>query len=123
MLRLCTKFDYIIIGGSEKLFKYFINKYKPESIISYCDRSKFKGDVYQSLGFTLINKGIPTKHWYNLKTKKHLLDSSLRARGFDILLGKEYGCFGKGTSNNELMLKHGFVEIYDCGQASYKYIR
>lgn len=123
LLRLCTKFDYIIIGGSEKLFKYFINKYKPESIISYCDRSKFKGDVYQSLGFTLINKGIPTKHWYNLKTKKHLLDSSLRARGFDILLGKEYGCFGKGTSNNELMLKHGFVEIYDCGQASYKYIR
>jgi hypothetical protein len=24
--------------------------------------------------------------------------------------------FGKGTSNEELMKEHGYVEIYDCGQ-------
>lgn len=123
LLRLCTKAGYKVIGGSEKLFKYFLVSYQPNSIISYCDRSKFNGDVYSRLGFTLINKGVPTKHWYNLKTKKHILDSSLRAKGFDILLGKEYGCFGKGVSNEELMLKHNFVEIYDCGQASYSYIK
>lgn len=123
LLRLCTKAGYKVIGGAEKLFKHFLVSYKPNSIISYCDRSKFNGDVYSRLGFTLINKGVPTKHWYNLKTKKHILDSSLRAKGFDILLGKEYGCFGKGVSNEELMLEHNFVEIYDCGQSSYSYFK
>lgn len=40
-------------------------------------------------------------------------------RGFDQLLGKTFGVFGRGTSNEELMLSHGFVEIYDAGQATY----
>lgn len=123
LLRLCTQAKYRVVGGSEKLFKYFLDNYNPESIISYCDNSKFNGNIYNKLGFELINKGIPSKHWYNIKTKKHILDSSLRAKGFDILLGKEYGCFGKGVSNDKLMLEHGFIEVYDCGQSSYKYRR
>lgn len=114
LLRLCTKFKYNIIGGSEKLFKYFINTFKPTSIISYCDNSKFKGDVYNILGFKLKNYGSPTKHWYNIKTKQHITDNLLRQRGFDQLFGTDYG---KGTSNEELMLLSGFVEIYDAGQS------
>jgi hypothetical protein len=43
----------------------------------------------------------------------------LRQRGFDQLLGKEYGCYGKGTDNEQLMLQHGFLPVVDCGQASY----
>ena len=58
-----------------------------------------------------------------MKTNEHILDSVLRANGFDRLLGKEYGFFGKGTSNRELMLEHGFVEVYDCGQSTYVWKR
>ena len=72
------------------------------------------------LGFKFKNI-TPSSHWYNLKTKKHILDSLLRARGFDQLLGKEYGEYGKDTDNHELMIKHGFAEIVDAGQASYIY--
>lgn len=122
LLRLCTKFNYKIVGGAQKLFKYFLDKYNPKSIISYCDKSKFNGNIYGELGFSLISEGKPAKHWFNTRSKKHILDSSLLMKGFDILLGKEYGCFGKGTCNEELMRKFGFVEIFDCGQASYKYI-
>lgn len=75
--------------------------------------------MYTRLGFDLKSKGTPTKHWYNPKTKKHITDNLLRQRGFDQLLGKEYGTFGKGTSNEELMITHDFVEIYDCGQSTY----
>lgn len=114
LLRLCSKFDYKVIGGSEKLFKYFINNYNPQSIISYCDNSKFKGDVYERLGFNLKNYGKPTKHWYNPKTTIHITDNLLRQRGFDQLFKTNYG---KGTSNEELMLIHEFVEIYDAGQS------
>ena len=40
----------------------------------------------------------------------------MRQRGVDQLLGTDYG---KGTSNEALLLEHDFVEIFDCGQATY----
>lgn len=42
-------------------------------------------------------------------------------RGFDRLLRDLYGRYGKGTSNDELMRSHGFVEIYDAGQSVYEW--
>ena len=119
LLRLCSK--YKVVGGCEKLFKYFLDNYKPNSIISYCDNSKFKGEVYIRLGFKLKTFGKPTKHWYNLRTKKHITDNLLRQRGFDQLFGKEYGFYGKGSSNEDLMIDHKFIEIYDSGQSVYIY--
>ena len=116
LLRLCTHKDYSITGGTQKLFKYFLDKYSPKSIISYCDKSKFNGDVYSKLGFTIKGEAKPSKHWYNMKTEQHITDSLLRQRGFDQLFGTNYG---KGTSNEKLMIEHGFVEIYDCGQSTY----
>ena len=60
------------------------------------------------------------KHWYNMSTKMHITDNLLRQRGFDQLFNTSYG---KGTSNEQLMLDNGFVEIYDAGQAVYEYIK
>ncbi len=118
LIRYC--YSKHIVGGEEKLFHYFIKQYMPKSIISYCDLSKFTGKLYEKLGFTCKSKDIkPSKHWVHNKTKQHITDNLLRQRGFDQLLGDKYGCFGKGTSNEKLMLEHGFVEVYDCGQATY----
>ena len=101
LLRLCTKPEYSIIGGSERLFYYFIKNYNPLSIISYCDNSKFNGEVYSKLGFKLKDFGQPAKHWYN--GNRHITDNLLRQRGFDQLFNENYG---KGTSNEQLMLEH-----------------
>ena len=117
LLRLCTKAEYKVIGGAEKLFKYFIKTYNPESIISYCDNSKFKGDVYKRLGMKLLNFGNPRRHWYNSKTERHITDSLLLQRGYSQLHNdKEHV---KGESNQLLMLEAGYLEIYDCGQSTY----
>ena len=119
LLRLCYHEDFEIIGGSQKMFNYFINVYNPNNIISYCDNSKFNGGVYNKLGFILNSKKInPSKHWYNCKTKTHITDNLLRQRGFDQLFGENYG---KNTSNDELMLSYNFVEIYDAGQKVYEW--
>lgn len=115
LIRYCNS-AYTIIGGAEKLFKHFIKVYQPESIVSYCDLSKFSGQVYEKLGFKKVRTSEAAKHWYNLKTKQHITDNLLRQRGFDQLFKTSYG---KGTSNEALMLEAGFVEVYDCGQASY----
>lgn len=113
LLRLCSTCK--VVGGAEKLFSYFIEKYSPKSIISYCDLSKFTGKVYERLGF-FIKRNPPAKHWYNIKTKQHIRGSLLALQGADRLLGVSYG---RGTSNEEILISEGFVCIYDCGQAVY----
>lgn len=114
LLRYCSSKN--IVGGAERLFKAFEKQYSPKSVISYCDRSKFTGNVYKKLGFTLRSSRNPSKHWYNPKSGKHLTDNLVRQRGVDQLLGTNYG---KGTSNEDLLVRLGFVPIYDCGQDSY----
>lgn len=113
LLRLCSKPAVKVVGGASKLLKYFEENIKLTSIISYCDLSKFNGEVYEKLGFKLKEQTQPAKHWYNLKTKRHITDNLLRQRGFDQLHNTN---FGKGTSNEELMREHNYVEIMDCGQ-------
>ena len=120
LLRLCTNASYIVIGGSEKLFKYFLATTLPESVISYCDNAKFSGNVYKKLSFELEFYNKPSKHWYNIKTKRHITDNLLRWRGFSQLHGdNEYALGNKGDDNTKLMIDNGYVEIYDCGQSTY----
>lgn len=61
LLRLCTKKDYIVYGGASKLLKRFKID-NVGSIISYCNRDKFSGNVYHSLGFK--SKGITKGYYY-----------------------------------------------------------
>lgn len=114
LLRLCTKSEYKIIGGSERLFKHFVNTYDPQSIISYCDIAKFTGEVYLRLGFELHHHSGVAKIWS--KNKSKITDNLLRQRGYDQLFNSNYG---KGTDNETLMLEHGWLPIYDCGQNVY----
>lgn len=117
LIRFCS--SYAVIGGAEKLFKYFLRKYKPSSIISYCDFSKFSGNTYEKLGFSKLSLGI-SSHWYNPKTKRHITDNLLRRYGADKLLDTNYG---KGTDNKEILVENGFVEIRDSGQITYVYAK
>ena len=120
LVRYCSSKN--VIGGAKKLFSYFLSHYNPSSVVSYCDFSKFTGVVYEDMGFILESTNV-SKHWYNMKTSEHILDTLLLKRGFDQLLGKTYGVYGKGTDNLELMRKHGFVEVYDAGQGRYAYYK
>jgi hypothetical protein len=119
IIRYCASVN--VIGGAEKLFKHFIAKFNPASVISYCDLSKFTGKVYENLGFTLLRKPTPSKHWYNIRTKEHYTDAILRQQGFSRLINHKEAKDDNlvGASNKELMINAGFVEIYDCGQATY----
>ena len=114
LLRYCS--HYNVVGGANKLFKYFVDTYKPNSIVSYCDTSKFSGKVYDDLGFTLSKKNTPRKHWYSMKEKRHITDGLLLSQGYDRLFKENHG---KGTSNEELILDRGYLPVYDCGQSTY----
>lgn len=116
LLRLCSATGVSIVGGASKLFKHIVQKYNIHNVISYCDRSKFTGAVYHNIGMILDHTSIPNVHW-SMKTK-HISGSLLRQRGYDQLFGTNYG---KGTSNDALMLQDGWLPVYDCGQSVYTY--
>lgn len=114
LLRYANKYSYRIIGGAEKLFKHFIEEYCPNSIISYCDIDKFSGQVYEKLGFKFNRYTAPTFNWTDydrVLNWKVVLD-----KGPDKILGTNYG---KGTSNEEIMIKEGFVKVYNSGNKVY----
>ena len=117
LLRLCSNSIYAVVGGAEKLWTYFIRNFSPDSIISYCDLSKFTGSVYTRLGMKLDYISDPAEIWS--KGSEIITSNLLRQRGYDQLFGTSYG---KGTSNSELMLEHGWLPVYDCGQAVYVYM-
>lgn len=117
LLRLCTKAGYSVVGGAERLFNHFLTIYDPNSIVSYCDNSKFKGDVYKKLGMELKSYGKPSKHWFNPFTFRHITDNLLRQRGYSQLHNDKI--HKKGESNELLMLEAGYLEIYDCGQSTF----
>ena len=117
LLRLCTNSSYKVVGGASKLYKHFLKQYSPKSIISYCDLSKFNGSVYEKIGMKLDDITEPNKIWS--KEDKKITNNLLLSRGYDQLFNANYG---KGTSNEELMLKDGWLPVYDCGQARYTWI-
>lgn len=116
LLRLCTDPRYTVVGGASKLFKFATEGYGLNDIISYCDLSKFSGDVYQKIGMELIRTTPPQEVWSRGSDK--ITANLLRQRGYDQLFNTHYG---KGTSNEELMLANGWLPIYDCGQAVYEF--
>ena len=116
LLRLCSAAGVQVIGGANRLWAAFIREYHPDSVISYCDIAKFQGGVYEHLGMARSHQTDPAKIWS--QGSQRITDNLLRQRGFDQLFGTN---FGKGTSNEELMLSHNWLPIYDCGQLVYTY--
>lgn len=87
-------------------------------MISYCDRAKFSGSVYEKLRMGLSHATQPSKVWsYNTA---HITDNLLRQKGYDVLFGTSYG---KNISNEDLIIMHGWFCVYDCGQKVYTYQR
>ena len=114
LLRLCTKPEIQVIGGASKLFKHALKILKSNNIISYCDMAKFNGFVYDKLSMKLLRINSPQEVWS--KGRNRILGSTLRSIGYDKLFDANYG---KGSSNEELMIKDGWLPVYDCGQAVY----
>lgn len=114
LLRYATATGIQVLGGSQKLFAHFLHQFSPESIISYCDKSKFTGGTYINLGMKLDRISEPSIIWS--KDSKYIRDSLLRQRGYDQIFNTSYG---KGSSNEQLMIDHGWRSVPDCGQARY----
>jgi hypothetical protein len=111
LLRFCNKPYTSVVGAASKLFKYFIKKYNPTLITSYCDYRWSIGNMYETLGFTLSHYSQPNYFYIignNRKNRFKYRKSELIKEGFD-----------PEKSEKEIMEEKGIHRIYDCGSLVY----
>lgn len=114
LLRLCSKSGVSVIGGASKLYTH-AKRNEVSNIISYCDYSKFNGNVYHNIGMKFLRKTKPSKVWS--KGKNRITSNMLNNLGYDKIFGTDYG---KYSNNEELMIKNGWLPVYDCGQLVFE---
>lgn len=121
LIRYCNRLDIKIVGGAEKLFKYFITRYKPESILTYVDISKFTGNIYLRLGFNLIKPECitsPNYVWVSNHLDKILTRYDTQKHK---LIAKGLG--DANQTEDEIMNSLNYFKVYDCGNLKLEWIR
>ena len=113
MIRLCTKQNINIIGGSKKLLNYFEKEYKPKKITSYCDNRFFTGETYLNLGFKL--EKITKPNYYYFKPNNLIRLNRFNFR--EDVLGKQG--IDKNKTEKEIMLENNYFIIYDAGNKKF----
>lgn len=118
--RYCVKDNYTIIGGANKLLKYFEYIYKPISLLSYSDNDYFIGNIYERLGFTNLGQSTPRYYWYknNIEYKREKCRLNNLKIHYPELLKEAYD---NNASNKEdyVMSKLGAVKVYRCGNTKW----
>lgn len=118
LLRFCCAKFTNVVGGANKLFKCFIRKYNPQSIISYSDKRWNRGTIYPLLGFEYSHTSKPNYFYFlgndtltllnRQKFQKHKLQTTL-----------EY--FDANLTEWENMIMNGYNRIWDCGNDVFVY--
>ena len=112
LLRFCNKLNTSVVGGASKLFKYFIDNYDPEEVISYADRRWSNGNLYDKLNFKEYNKSKPN-YYYVIGDKRYYRFNFRKS-----ILIEKYNC-PKDMTEKDFCLSQKWYRIYDCGCLCY----
>jgi hypothetical protein len=116
IIRFANLLNSTVVGGFQKLFKYFIQTYDPKSLVSYADKRYSIGNIYQSIGMMDVENHSINYYYFNKREgvrysrhqfQKHKLKDKLLM-------------FDDSLSEGDNMKLNGFHRIYDCG--NYKFV-
>jgi len=120
LLRFCSKLNIIVHGAAQKIFSYFVERFKPESIVTYADlrysNINPQKTLYALLGFEFSHTTQPN-YWYTKdyiileprqKYQKHKLPGLLPS-------------FDQNLTEEENMAAAGFFKLKDCGNHVFLY--
>lgn len=119
MSRFCSLLNTNIVGGANKLFKYFLKMYDPISIISYSDRRLFIGTVYQLLGMKFEHFTSPNYYYFDInKSPKIILYNRIKFQKHK--LKKLFpNTYDDAMTEWENMKENGYNRIWDCGHSRW----
>lgn len=100
LLNYCTKINTFVIGGASKLLRYFIEEYKPKSIVTLVDKRWSNGDLFEKLGFTKVREHKPNYYYVVDNHRKNKI--------------------GYINESEETLKEKGIYKIYDCGSIEFE---
>ncbi len=112
LLRLCSKLNTTVVGGSSKLFNHFIKLHNPNYVLSYANRDWSMGSVYNLLNMKEAGYTPPGYFYSNGKaklTRYQCQKHKLVEMGFD-----------KEMSEYDIMQSRGYYKVWDCGNIKYE---
>ena len=114
LIRFCNKLNTNVVGGSSRLFKHFLRNNKDiKEIISYSDNSKYTGDMYDSLGFSLYSEGVLNYYWVSGVRRYHRFifnKKKLIKEGYD-----------PNMTEDEIMRSRSYYKLWGCGHKKWVY--
>ena len=117
--RYCVKSGYVVVGGAEKLQKYFIRECSPEVIRSYSDNDFFTGNIYPRLGYK-FDSMVEQYYWY--KDEKQLKRESCQVRKLKELYPEIYkdALDNKATNIEDYIMTYlGAKKVYRAGNTKW----
>lgn len=121
-VRSCTKIDYYVIGGFERMLKFFEDTVKPNQIVSFADRrwsSLLKEPFYIRLGFEFV-KNTGNAFWVMKGYTKRMYRSNFtkpKMRAMNPELFKDFS--DKELTQEKMLQMLGFDIIWDCGNLKF----
>lgn len=113
LLRYSSKHHTSVVGGASRLFTHFIRTFNPASVISYCDRRLFTGQVYHQLGF--VNTHVTDPNYWYFDTKFDRLYSRVTFQKHK--LAAKLPIFDESKTEWENMVANNYNRVWDCGNS------
>jgi very-short-patch-repair endonuclease len=120
--RFCSVFNFYIIGGASKLFKYYIKHHGEDYVVSYADLTLSGGDMYHKLGFFLDNSkrsSEPDYKYYNRAKSSYIRHH--KSKFSKSRLENEIDEYDPDKTEWENMKYNGWDRIWDCGKLRFVY--
>ncbi len=112
IIRFANILNTNVVGGASRLFKFFINEFKPKNVLSYSSCDIGNGTLYENLGFTFIERLNPGYFYYKdniryprQKFQKHKLT--------------EMKSYSSEKTESQIMSEERYFCIYDAGNKKW----
>lgn len=111
LIRYCVRRNTSVAGGAGRLFSRFLKDHAPELVISYSDRAKTTGVMYEMLGFTHVRNTAPEYVNYHPNTK----DVRRRYQTMKRVLARDFPSSDLSMSEKQITEQLGYTRVYGCG--------
>ena len=120
--RYCVKDGFTVIGGAQKLHKYFVDNVPDlHEILSYSDNDYFLGSIYPKLGYSFEGYTSPRYYWY--RDKFYLKREQTMLKNLKEKFPDRYEKVKELPGNKEdmIMIEEGYYKVYRSGNKKWVY--
>lgn len=117
--RFANLIDTSVVGGFSKLFKYFVNNFDFDKIITYSDKRFFTGDIYVNNDFLQLEDTHPNYFYFH----KNDLTKNSRVKFQKHRLKNLLENFDNNLTEHENMYNNKYLRIWDCGNHKFEFTK